>query len=251
MNFLKANILGVEVASLTMQEAVSAAESFMDSKTPHLIATANAEMIMWATHDDELKKILNTADLVVPDGAGTVWASNYLGINMPERVAGFDLVQNLLANAPARRRRIFFFGSAPGVAEKAKAKAENDFPGINIVGIRNGFFGAEDEPAIIEQIKQAKPDLLLAALGVPKQEKWLNAHIQELGCPLSIGVGGTFDVMAGVMKRAPLWMQKAKLEWLFRGMLQPKRIGRLMALPRFVMAVKSYKKMTNKKAVNR
>ena len=92
------------------------------------------------------------------------------------------------------------------------------------------------------QIKEAKPDLLLAALGVPKQEKWLKAHMQELNCPLCIGVGGTFDVMAGVMKRAPLGMQKAKLEWLFRGMLQPKRIGRLMALPRFVMAVKASKK---------
>ena len=250
LNFRKVNILGVEVSSLTMQEAVSTAEAFMDSKTPHLIATANAEMIMNATHDEELKNILNTADLVVPDGAGTVWASNYLGVDMPERVAGFDLVQNLFANAPAKKRRIFFFGSAPGVAEKAKAKAEKDFPGINIVGVRNGYFSQKDEAEIIEQIKQAKPDLLLAALGVPKQEIWLNTHMKELGCPLSIGVGGTFDVMAGVMKRAPLWMQKAKLEWLFRGMLQPKRIGRLMALPRFVMAVKSYKKMTDKKAVN-
>ena len=99
--------------------------------------------------------------------------------------------------------------------------------GIQIVGTRDGFFTAEDEAEIIAQIKEAKPDLLLAALGVPKQEKWLKAHMQELNCPLCIGVGGTFDVMAGVMKRAPLWMQKAKLEWLFRGMLQPKRIGNI------------------------
>lgn len=242
MEFRKADILGVKVASLTMSEAVNKAESFMDSKTPHLIATANAEMIMRATQDTELKEILNTADLVVPDGAGTVWASNYLGVEMPERVAGFDLVQALLANAPAKKRRVFFFGSAPGVAEKAKLKAQKDYPGIEVVGVRDGFFTAEDEPEIIEQIKQAKPDLLLAALGVPKQEKWLNAHMNELGCGLCIGVGGTFDVMAGVMKRAPLWMQKAKLEWLFRGMLQPKRIGRLMALPKFVMAVKASKR---------
>ena len=102
MNFRKADILGIEVASLTMQEAVAEAEKFMDGTAPRLIATANAEMIMRATHDDELKNILNTADLVVPDGAGTVWASNYLGIEMPERVAGFDLVQNLFANAPAK-----------------------------------------------------------------------------------------------------------------------------------------------------
>lgn len=242
MDFRKVNILGVRVASLTMKDAVQTAEEFMDSKQPHLIATANAEMIMRASHDPELKAILNTADLVVPDGAGTVWASNYLGVPMPERVAGFDLVHALFGNAAAKNRRIFFFGSAPGVAEKAKAKAEKDFPGINIVGTRNGFFKEDDNAEIIRQIKEAKPDLLLAALGVPKQEKWLNAHLQEIGCPLSIGVGGTFDVMAGVMKRAPLWMQKAKLEWLFRGMMQPQRAGRLMALPRFVFAVKAYKK---------
>ena len=123
LEFRKADILGVRVAALTMGEAVKTAEAFMDSEKPHLIATANAEMIMRATHDTELKEILNTADLVVPDGAGTVWASNYLGVQMPERVAGFDLVQALFANAPAKKRRIFFFGSAPGVAEKAKAKA--------------------------------------------------------------------------------------------------------------------------------
>ncbi len=246
MAFRKADILGIKVAALTMDEAVLTANKFMDSGKPHLIATANAEMIMRATQDKELKEILNSADLVVPDGAGTVWASNYLGVEMPERVAGYDLVQMIFRDAPARKRRIFFFGSAPGIAEKAKAKAESVFPGIQIVGTRNGFFTPEDDESIVSQIKEAKPDLLLAALGVPKQEKWLKAHMNEIGCPLCIGVGGTFDVMAGVVKRAPLWMQKAKLEWLFRGMLQPKRIGRLMALPRFVFAVKSYKKMINK-----
>ena len=119
---------------------------------------------------------------------------------------------------------------------------ETLYPGIEIVGTRNGFFSEKDEPAIIEEIRKAKPDLLLAALGVPKQEKWLYAHKDELGVPVSIGVGGTLDVMAGVMKRAPRWMQKAKLEWLFRGMLQPKRAGRLMALPKFVLKVHHAKK---------
>lgn len=161
---------------------------------------------------------------------------------MPERVAGYDLAQELMRRAPQTGKRIFFFGSAPGVAEKAKAKAERLYPGIQIAGVRNGFFTAKDEPAIVAQIKDAKPDLLLAALGVPKQEKWLKAHMEELQVPVSIGVGGTFDVMAGVMKRAPLWMQKAKLEWLFRGMLQPKRAGRLIALPKFVLKVCAYKK---------
>ena len=161
---------------------------------------------------------------------------------MPERVAGYDLAQELLRAAPSERRRVYFFGSAPGVAEKAKAKAEKLYPGIEIVGVRDGYFKPEDNAAIIEEIKAAKPDLLLVALGVPKQEKWIASHLAELGVPVAIGVGGTLDVMAGVMKRAPRWMQKAKLEWLFRGMLQPKRAGRLLALPKFVLKVHASRK---------
>ena len=242
MAFQKVDILGVQVDSLRMQEAVAQVEQYMDERSGVLVATANAEMIMRATQDAALMRILNGAALVVPDGAGTVWASRHLGVDMPERVAGYDLAQELMRRAPRKQRRIFFFGSAPGVAEKAKAKAEALYPGISIVGVRNGFFSSADVPAIVEEIKAAQPDLLLAALGVPKQEKWLDAHLKELGVPVSIGVGGTFDVMAGVMKRAPLWMQKAKLEWLFRGLLQPKRAGRLLALPRFVLKVHAYKK---------
>ena len=237
----KIDILGVKVDSVTMAQAVAQVEGYMDERKNVLIATANAEMIMRATHDEELKNILNDAALVVPDGAGTVWAAHHLGYEMPERVAGFDLAQELMRIAPSKKQKVFFFGSAPGVAEKAKAKAEELYPGIEIVGTRDGYFKPEDEPTIIEEIKAAQPDLLLAALGVPKQEKWLNAHLKELGVPVAIGVGGTLDVMAGVMKRAPYWMQKAKLEWLFRGLLQPKRAGRLMALPKFVLKVHGYK----------
>ena len=237
----KIDILGVKVDSVTMAQAVAQVEGYMDERKNVLIATANAEMIMRATHDEELKNILNDAALVVPDGAGTVWAAHHLGYEMPERVAGFDLAQELMRIAPSKKQKVFFFGSAPGVAEKAKAKAEELYPGIEIVGTRDGYFKPEDEPAIIEEIKAAQPDLLLAALGVPKQEKWLNVHLKELGVPVAIGVGGTLDVMAGVMKRAPYWMQKAKLEWLFRGLLQPKRAGRLMALPKFVLKVHGYK----------
>jgi N-acetylglucosaminyldiphosphoundecaprenol N-acetyl-beta-D-mannosaminyltransferase len=221
---------------------VAQVESYMDEKKNVLIATANAEMIMRATHDSELKEILNAAALVVPDGAGTVWAAHHLGYEMPERVAGYDLAQELMRIAPSKKQKVFFFGSAPGVAEKAKAKAESLYSGIEICGVRNGFFKEADEPAIIEEIKAAKPDILLAALGVPKQEKWLWKYKDELGVPVSIGVGGTLDVMAGVMKRAPRWMQKAKLEWLFRGMLQPKRAGRLLALPKFVLKVHASKR---------
>lgn len=238
----KVTILGVPVDVITMGEAVARIDGFIEKRTPVLVATANAEMLMRATHDGALRRILQGAAMVTPDGAGTVWAAHHLGHAMPERVAGYDMVQELMREAPAKHRRIFFFGSAPGVADKAKAKAEQLYPGIEIVGTRNGFFTAADEPAIIEEIKAAHPDILLAALGVPKQEKWLAKHLSELSVPVAIGVGGTFDVMAGVMKRAPRWMQRAKLEWLFRGMMQPQRAGRLLALPRFVLKVHAQKR---------
>lgn len=238
----KVPILNVMVDSVTMDEAVAIVENCIQEGKTSLIATANAEMIMMANQDTDLNRILNNADLVVPDGAGTVWAARQLGFSMPERVAGFDLVQNLLARAAQRGTRIFFLGSAPGVAEMAKAAAEKKYPGVCIIGVRDGYFSKEQEAELIREIQVAKPDLLLVALGVPRQEKWMKQHLHELKVPVSIGVGGTLDVMAGVVKRAPVWMQKAKLEWLYRGMLQPKRIGRLMALPRFVLKVRSYKK---------
>ncbi len=242
MSFSVVEILGVPVAALTMREAVEQAERWMDERRGALIATANAEMIMNATRDEELFEILRSADLVVPDGAGTVWAARHLGYEMPERVAGYDLSQELLRRAPQKNRRVFFFGSAPGVAEKAKQKAEELYPGISVVGVRNGYFSSEEEPKIIQEIREAHPDLLLVALGVPKQEKWLKKHKDALDVPVSIGVGGTLDVMAGTMRRAPVWMQKAKLEWLFRALLQPKRAGRLLALPKFVFRVHASKK---------
>ena len=242
MTYSVVDILGVPVAALTMREAVAQVQQFIDDKKTTLIATANAEMIMNAQHDAELREILQTADLVVPDGAGTVWAAHHLGYEMPERVAGYDLVQAVLKEAPKRGDRVFFFGSAPGIAESAKKMAEKLYPGVQVVGVRNGYFTEADEPHIIEEIRAAKPDILLAALGVPKQEKWLRKYAEQLGVPVSIGVGGTLDVMAGNVRRAPKWIQKAKLEWLFRGMLQPKRAGRLVALPKFVLRVHRAKK---------
>ncbi|MBO6179652.1 MAG: WecB/TagA/CpsF family glycosyltransferase [Selenomonadaceae bacterium] len=238
----KADILGVKVDIVTMDEAVAASCSIIEEREPKMIVTANAEMILRATEDAELKSILNSAALVVPDGAGAVWAANTLGYEMKERVAGYDLAQNIMAIAPKLGLKLYFFGSAPGVAEKAKIKAESLYEGIEIVGVHDGFFDEEEEKRIIEDIREKKPDVLFACLGVPKQEKWLFERQSETGVPLAMGLGGTFDVMAGVMKRAPLWMQKAKLEWLFRGMMQPSRIGRLMALPKFAIEVLKSKK---------
>jgi N-acetylglucosaminyldiphosphoundecaprenol N-acetyl-beta-D-mannosaminyltransferase len=238
----KAAVLNVKIDAITMVEALIKIEKFITERRPRLIATANAEMVMLAQEDNGLAGILDKADLVLPDGAGVVWAARYMGQQMPERVAGYDLVQRLLAEAAIKGYRIYFFGGAPNIADQAKLTAENNYPGVSIVGTRNGYFTENDEPEIIADICDSQPDILLVALGIPKQEKWLAAHIQQLKVPVAIGVGGTFDVMAGVVQRAPLWMQRTSLEWLFRLLRQPTRFVRMLALPRFVLRVMSSKK---------
>lgn len=235
-------VLGVSIDAVTLAEALGLVEKFISEREPRLVATANAEMVMLAFKDNELAQILNQADLVVPDGAGVVWAARHQGCPVPERVAGYDLAQVLLAKAAVCGYRVYFFGGAPGIAEKARETAKNWYPGLRIVGIHHGFFTADGETGIIEDIRSCEPDILLVALGVPKQEKWLAAHLAELAVPVSIGVGGSLDVMAGVMCRAPLWMQQAGLEWLFRLYCQPRRLIRMMALPRFVLQVLRAKK---------
>ena len=233
---MKAEILGVNVDCLTMTQAVEKVDALIKNKTPSIVATANAEMLMFANSDAELKNILNGAALVTADGAGTVWAARHLGYNMPERVAGVDLVTNLISKG----YKIYFFGAAEGVAELASENVKKKY-NANIVGTRNGFFTPEEIPKIIDDINASNADILLAALGVPKQEKFLSANLSKLKIPVNIGVGGTLDVLAGKVKRAPRWMQKAKLEWLFRALLQPSRAGRLLALPKFVYKVVSNK----------
>lgn len=239
----KVSILGVPINTVTMEEAIHVVANFVVEKNkPRLIATANAEMVMLAQEDQELADILGQADLVVPDGAGVVWAARHYGYNMPERVAGYDMTQRLLETGAKLGYKVYFFGGAPGVAEKAKKTAESLYPGIKIVKARHGFFSQEEESEIINDIVACAPDILFVALGVPRQEKWLFRNMGRLGALVAIGVGGTFDVMAGEVKRAPVWMQRASLEWLYRLMMQPQRFIRMLALPKFAVKVITGKK---------
>ena len=234
---MRSDVLGIPIDSVTKDEAVVILEKYISDGEPRLVATANAEMIMLAQNDADLAGILCGASLVVPDGAGVVWAAKYNGNPVKERVAGFDLAQALLLKAAQKGYSVYLFGGAPGVAEKAAETAQTSYPGLVIKGIRNGYFSSSDESAIIDEIKSSQADILLVALGVPKQEKWLSAHLGELGVPVAMGVGGTFDVMAGLVRRAPVWMQQSGLEWLYRLLCQPERFLRMLALPRFVLKV--------------
>ena len=232
------NILDVTVHPLTMQEAVSVLENSIANGEQAFVVTANAEIIMMCQQDAEYKKIVSQdAQLVLPDGAGAVWAGRYLGYKVPERVAGFDLYCNLLKEAAAKGYKAYFFGGSPGIAEAAKAKSEELYPGVQVVGCRNGYFKEEESQAIIEEINASGADMLFAALGAPKQEKWLVRYRDQLKPKILMGIGGSFDVFAGKMERAPKWMQDASLEWLFRLYKQPSRFMRMMALPKFVLKV--------------
>lgn len=231
-------ILGVPVYPLTMNESVAVLEEKLQKKEQAFVVTANAEIIMMCQQDKEYNNIVSEqADLVLPDGAGAVWAGRYLGNEVPERVAGFDLYNQLLKLSADKGYKAYFFGGAPGVAEAAKNKAEELYPGVQIVGCRNGYFNETEEEAIIKEINDATPDMLFVALGAPKQEKWLVKYRNQLKPRVLMGIGGSFDVLAGKMERAPKWMQEASLEWAFRLYKQPSRFMRMLALPKFVLKV--------------
>lgn len=237
-------ILGVPVHPYTMKGAVEKTLERVAQNKKTFVVTANAEIIMMGQSDAEYMEILNNAALVLPDGAGTVWAGRKLGYDVPERVAGYDLFLHLMTEAAQNKLKVFFFGAAPGVAEEAKKKCEILYPGVSIVGCRDGYFKEEDNLAIIEEINNSGAELLFVALGAPKQEKWLAKYQDILKPSLLMGIGGSFDVVAGKMERAPKWMQDASLEWLFRLYKQPSRFGRMLVLPKFVIKVlriKSYK----------
>ena len=231
-------ILDVPVHPLTMQEAVSALEESIANGEQAFVVTANAEIIMMCQQDAEYKKIVSQdAQLVLADGAGAVWAGRHLGYKVPERVAGFDLYCNLLKEAAVKGYKAYFFGGSPGIAEAAKAKSEELYPGVQVVGCRNGYFQEEESQEIIDEINASGADMLFAALCAPKQEKWLVRYRDQLKPKVLMGIGGSFDVFAGKMERAPKWMQDASLEWLFRLYKQPSRFMRMMALPKFVLKV--------------
>ncbi len=241
-----ARILGVPVVPYTMDETVTKLTGDTLKKKNNFVVTANAEIIMMAQDDPEYKKLLSdTADLILPDGAGTVWAGNYLGYTIPERVAGYDLYLRLLEEAAKNKIPVYFFGGKPGIAEEAAAEGRRRWPGLTVAGCRNGYFSAEEEPAIVEDINRSGAAMLFAALGAPKQEKWLAKYRNQLKPCLLMGIGGSFDVLAGKVQRAPKWMQDARLEWFFRLVKQPSRFGRMLALPKFVFAVRGEAKRKN------
>lgn len=238
------DVLGVSISKITMEEATRKIREFVHSNSFHSVYTPNPEIIMLAKNDPEFHQILQEADLVVPDGIGVVIASRLKkGENLPERVAGYDLVQNTMKEAVKEGYKYYFFGSKPGISEKAAEKMREAYPGIQIVGTHDGYFKPEDEVGIIEEINASGANILLVALGAPRQEKWIEANKHLLPhVRVAVGVGGSLDVMSGTVKRAPEAFQKVGLEWFYRLLKEPTRFKRMLVLPKFLIKVMFYKK---------
>ncbi len=234
---MKTKILDLEFDSYTMEEVIEIANEFLNNGKANYIVTPNTEMCMVARNDKNFTNILNNADLVIPDGIGIVFASKLNKIKIKERVAGYDFVKSFFVNNKKEKLKVYMLGSKPGVTDKAKKNIEKEFKKVEIVGHRDGYFKEEDEKDIVKEISNLKPDLLLVALGMKKQENFIFKYKDMLNSKVCIGVGGSIDVFAGEVKRAPEIFIKLNLEWFYRLLKQPSRFFRMLSLPKFILVV--------------
>ena len=233
----RVEILGVPVDCVTMDQALQWVESLLTSDKPHSVIAVNPEKVVKASRDPELLNHLRSAGLLIPDGIGVVLAVRLLGLGHLERVPGSELMPKLCEQAALKRHKVFLFGASPEVSSRAAHVLRQRFPGLNIVGTQHGYVKNEDMTAVIEAINALQTDLLFVALGSPKQELWMTRYLPSLKVKVCQGVGGTFDVIAGRVKRAPLVFRALHLEWFYRLLSQPSRILRQTALPLFVFHV--------------
>lgn len=219
-------VLGCPVTKLSLDDFVDLAEQFIVSRKPHYIAVVNAAKIVNMRSNRELKESVLMADAIGADGVPIVWASRFLGNPLPGRVNGTDLMDKLLAKANEKRYRIYFFGATEEVLNRVLETVRSKYPGVKIAGSHNGYFSAAEESAIVQKIRAADADILFLAFGTPKKEVWVKQYLSSMRVPVVHGVGGSFDVLAGLIPRAPLWMQRNGLEWLFRLLQEPRRMWR-------------------------
>lgn len=240
------NILGVNFNNLNLNETTQLLLMFLENNEKKVVFTPNPEFIMEAKKSPEFLKKLNSSDINIPDGIGVVIGSKILGTPLKERVAGYDLVQNLFSYLNRSDKTVYFLGSTEEVINEAKNKMEQKYTNLKVVGARSGFFDKQKEKEIIEEINMLSPDLLLVGLGCPKQENWILKNKENINAKVFIGVGGSFDVMSGKVKRAPKVFIKLNLEWFYRLITQPTRFKRMLKLPLFLIEVIKFKISKNK-----
>lgn len=224
--------MAVAFDNVTMDEAVAQAVENLQSKRRCMVVTPNAEIAQSCVTDDRLREIVRKAGLVLPDGIGVIYASRILKKPLKQRVPGVEFGENLVSALRDTGKTIFFLGGKPGVAEEAAHRLQVKYPGLKVAGTKDGYFQREEEA--VEAVQQAKPDVLFVCLGSPKQEYFMADHFDQLGATLMVGLGGSLDVYAGNVERAPALFRKLGLEWFYRLLRQPSRLGRMMKLPQYL-----------------
>lgn len=219
-------MMGCQIDNLSMDETLQKIDGFIKRGSPQQHVVVNVDKIVKAHRDPDLRRIINDCSLVSADGMPVVWASRLLGKGLKERVAGIDLFEALMKRAAEQGWRVFLLGATQEVVAGVKDLYEKKYPGLTVAGFRNGYWRPDEERGVVEQIKAARADLLFVAISSPKKEQFLGAYQGEMKVPFAMGVGGTFDVAVGKVKRAPLWMQRSGLEWFFRFLQEPRRMFR-------------------------
>jgi N-acetylglucosaminyldiphosphoundecaprenol N-acetyl-beta-D-mannosaminyltransferase len=219
-------ILSCPVDAVRLEDAVTWVDARIQERRPVRVGAVNAAKLVKMDKDPALAKAVSSCELVIPDGMGVVWASSVLSRVRLRRVAGIDLMEALVASAAERGHRIYFLGARPEVLEAMLNRFRERFPQLQVAGSHHGYFHAEEEPALVGEIRESGADLLFVAMSTPAKEFWIDRNYQATGVPVSMGVGGSFDVFAGLVQRAPRWMQDSGLEWLYRVLQEPGRLWR-------------------------
>jgi N-acetylglucosaminyldiphosphoundecaprenol N-acetyl-beta-D-mannosaminyltransferase len=219
-------MMGCQVDNLSMEETLAKVEEFIRSGQPHQHVVINVDKLVKASRDPALRRIINDCALINVDGMPVVWASRLLGKPLKERVAGVDLFEALMRRAGEKGWRVFLLGARDEVVQAVRAAYQRKYPQLVIAGCRDGYWSEAEEAAVAEQVRASRADLLFVAISSPKKEQFLGRWQGAMRVPFAMGVGGTFDVAIGRVRRAPLWMQKAGLEWFFRFLQEPKRMFR-------------------------
>ena len=231
---MRINIMGVDFDSLTLSEAVDRAEALISERRAAYVVTPNPEIVMTCWENQDAMEAVQNADLVLPDGVGVVYGAKILGSPLKGKLPGIDFAAELMRRMASCGGRVYLLGAKPGVAEMAGDRMRQQFPGLIICGTHDGYF--QDDAPIIEEINALQPDLLLVCLGAPKQELWMHRNRPVLKVGLIAGLGGSLDVFAGTVKRAPVFFRKFGLEWFYRLVKEPWRFKRMMKLPKFLFA---------------
>lgn len=230
-------ILGCRVDAVDATEAVARIRELLRAQSPALIVTLGTEMIVRAQHDERFRAVVNASALSLSDTVGVMFAARFRGVRIRERVAGIDLLEPLCRAFARDGTPVFFLGSKDNTAARAADALRARHPGLIVAGVRDGYFAPSDDAAVAAAIARSGARVLFAGLGSPRQELWLAEHLKETGCAVGIGIGGSLDVLAGNVQRAPALWQRAHAEWLYRLVREPRRWRRQLALPRFVWLV--------------